>query len=49
MLNLDIAPMLFEVFGDEAAVAVIRRFLAAKEAASIQDFARCSFDMPRPH
>mgnify|MGYP007001769072 CR=1 FL=1 len=33
MDDLDISPLVGQVFGDEAAVAVIRRLFAAKEAA----------------
>jgi hypothetical protein len=49
VFNLDLAPMLFEVFGNQAAMAVVWLFLAAEQASTVQNFARCVFDMPRPH
>src|SRR5260221_5240752 len=49
MLDLDIAPVLSEVFSNEATVAVVRLFLAAKQAAALQNFARRGLDAPRPH
>ena len=39
VLNFNIRPMFFEVFGNETAVAVVRLFLAAKQAATIQNLA----------
>jgi hypothetical protein len=47
--DLDVAPVLFEVFGDQAAVAVVRRFLTAKQTSAVQEFARGVFDVPRTH
>lgn len=41
--------MFFEVFGNQATVTVVRFFLATKQAAAVQNLARNSFDMPRPH
>lgn len=49
MFNLDVAPMLFEVFGNQAAVAVMRRFLTAKQTSALQEFARGVFDVARTH
>ena len=41
--------MLFEVFGDQAALAVVRRFLTAKQTSAVQEFARGVFDVPGTH
>jgi hypothetical protein len=45
VINLDVPPMLFEVFGDQAALAVVRRFLTAKQTSAVQEFARGAFDV----
>jgi hypothetical protein len=42
-------PVLFEVFGDQSAVAVVRRFLTAKQTSAVQEFARGVFDVPGTH
>jgi predicted RecA/RadA family phage recombinase len=47
VFDLDVAPMLFEVFGNQSAVAVVRRFLTAKQTSAVQEFARGVFDVPR--
>ena len=49
VFNLDVAPMLFEVFGDQSAVAVVRRFLTAKQTSGVQRFARGVFDVAGTH
>jgi len=41
--------MLFEVFGNQSAVAVVRRFLTAKQTSAVQEFARGVFDVPGTH
>jgi hypothetical protein len=35
MLNLHVSPLLFEVFGDKAAMTVMRLILTAKEATAV--------------
>jgi hypothetical protein len=49
LFNLDVAPLLFEVFGNQAAVAVVRLFLTAKQTSVVQEFARGVFDVPGTH
>jgi len=49
VFDLGVAPMLFEIFGNQAAVAVVRRFLAAKQTSAFQEFARSIFDVPGTH
>ena len=36
MLNLHIGPLLFQIFGNQAAVAMMGLFLAAQQTAAIQ-------------
>jgi hypothetical protein len=40
VLNLNILPTFFEVFGNKTAVTVVRFFLAAQQAPAIRNFAR---------
>jgi hypothetical protein len=40
MHDLDVAPFVFQVFGNEAAMAVVGLFFAAQEAASVQQVGR---------
>jgi hypothetical protein len=49
VFDLDVAPVLFEVFGDQAAVAVVRRFLTAKQTSAVQEYARGVFAVARTH
>jgi hypothetical protein len=50
VLNFNILPMFFEIFGNQAAMAVVRLFLATEEAATIQNFTRGrALYVSRPH
>jgi hypothetical protein len=40
MLDFDIAPFVFQVLGDKAAMAMVRLFLAAKQTPSVQHLTR---------